>query len=201
MSFRPWPPFRYYVACLLVAAVIVYIEKATHITAGGVGGLAIAVNGFSDLSVGVLSIAIKFILFGVVYWLGGLRTTIWTIVSALLIGAFVTIFELLPLPYTLPVWLAFVLLLTVAYFPTGLLLANGYSTGGFTSIAQVLSQKHHIPIWLTMLVGNGGIVVLMLIAFGHVSGLLTLIATLWQGTSIQLWTKLCKRWFTVKSTK
>jgi len=190
-----WPPIRFYVGCVLVAAVIVFVEKNARITAGGVGGLAIALYGLTGVSVGVLNILIKLVLFAFVYFIGGARTAVWTIVSTLLIGVCIILFEQWHLPYQMPAWLAFLILVTVAYFPTGILLAVGYSTGGFTSIAQIMLRKYRAPIWVTMLVFNVGVILLMAIAFGGVSGGLSLLATLWQGTAIHFWTQVCKRLF------
>jgi len=185
---------RYYFGCVLCGAVIVFVEKASHISSGGIGGLSIAFNHFSHISVGVINIILKLAIFGIVALVGGRRVAMWTVVSTFLMGLSIWVFEFIPFPIIWPQWLAFLVLVTIGQSPTGLLISKGYSTGGFSSIAQVFSQSRRVPIWLTMLLLNGVVVLAMYAAFGRVSGLLTLFATIWQGFSIQLWTKWIRQW-------
>lgn len=189
------PPLRYYIGCVGMAAVMIFVEKAAHLSAGGVGGLAIALNGLLGWSVGLANLGIKLVLFAIVYLISGKRVAFWTLVSSFIIGLSAWLFESVPLPFVWPQWLAFLVLITVSYFPAGLVLSAGYSSGGLTSIAQALKQSRHIPIWLSMLGLNGVVVVAMYVAYGQMSGIFTLLATFWQGGSIQLWTKWVTRWW------
>ena len=187
------PPFRYYLGCILIGAEIVLVENASHIASGGVGGLSIAINAWIPLGVGVLNLLIKVLLFLIVWYATGRRTALWTAISALLVGGSAWAFQWLPLPFHWPLWLAFTVIVTVGYLPTGLVMSRGYSSGGFSAVAQVLVTKRHIPIWVTMSVLNALSIVLMTLAYGNLAGLLTLFATLWQGPSIEFWTRWTQR--------
>ncbi len=192
-TWKPLPPARFFVGSVLYAAMVVYLEKAAHISSGGVSGLSISAAHFLHVGVWLTNVSIKFVLFAAIGLLAGRRTALWTMVSATISALFMSLFEALPLPFVWPTWLAFLLIVTVSYFPIGLLLSRGYSTGGFSGIAQAFQERMRIPLWATMTVLNGVSVAAMYLAFGNVSGILTLVATAWGGFSIHLWTRLVQR--------
>lgn len=187
------PPFRYYVGCILIGAEIVLVENASHIASGGVGGLSIAINAWIPLGVGVLNLLVKFLLFVIVWFTTGRRMALWTAISAILVGGSAWALEWVSLPFHWPLWLAFTVIVTVGYLPTGLVMSRGYSSGGFSALAQVLLSKREIPIWATMTVLNGFSIILMTVAYGSLAGILTLLATLWQGPSIEFWVRWTRR--------
>ncbi len=187
------PPFRYYVGCILIGAEIVLVENASHIASGGVGGLSIGVNAWIPLGVGVLNLLVKAVLFCIVWYATGRHMATWTAVSALLVGGSAWAFEWVRLPFHWPLWLAFAVIVTVGYLPTGLVMSRGYSSGGFSALAQVLRSQHNVPIWITMTALNGVSIILMALAYGNLAGILTLLATLWQGPAIELWTRWVRK--------
>ena len=192
-TWKALPPKRFFVGSILYAAMVVYLEKAAHISSGGVSGLSISAAHFLHIGVWLTNVSIKFILFAAIGLLAGRRTALWTMVSATISALFMMLFETLPLPFVWPTWLAFLLIVTVSYLPIGLLLSKGYSTGGFSGIAQVFLVRRRIPLWATMTVLNGVSVAAMYLAYGKMSGVLTLVATVWGGFSIHLWTRLVQR--------
>ncbi len=191
---RGVPPLRFFVGSVLYAVMVIYIENASRISAGGVSALSISSAHLFDLPVGVMNLAIKFAIFALTAVLAGRRTAVWTMVSAVLSALCMAVFEHYPLPFVWPKWLAFLIIVTVSYLPVGLMLSKGYSTGGFTSIAQVFWQRRGIPLWMTMTALNGIAILAMGLSFGKISGVLTLVATLWGGFSIQLWTRWTTYW-------
>lgn len=188
------PPLRFFIGSVLYAVMVIYIENASHISAGGVSALSISIARLAHLPVGLMNLAIKFAIFALIGVLSGRRTAVWTMVSAVLSALCMAVFEHYPLPFVWPQWLAFLVIVTVAYLPVGLMLSKGYSTGGFTAVAQALWQRRGIPIWVTMTAMNGVAIIAMGVTFGKLSGILTLVATLWGGFSIQLWTRWTSLW-------
>ena len=173
---------------------VIYIENASHISAGGVSALSIGIAYLSHLPVGLMNLAIKLAIFALIAAVSGRRTAAWTMVSAVLSALCMGVFAHYPLPFVWPKWLAFLVIVTVAYLPVGLIMSKGYSTGGFSAIAQAFWQRRGIPLWVTMTLMNGVAILVMGVAFGKLSGILTLIATLWGGFSIQLWTRWTSFW-------
>lgn len=187
---HPLPPIRFYVGIVLYAMMVVYLEKAAHISSGGVSGLSISAAHFLHVGVWLTNAGIKFLIFASIGLFAGRRTALWTMVAAVLSALCMALFEIIPLPFVWPTWLAFVLIVTVSYFPIGLMLSKGYSTGGFTAIAQAVSDRFRIPLWATITALNTFSILAMGVAFGKVSGVLTLVATAWGGFSIHLWTRI-----------
>jgi len=192
-AWKPLPPKRFFIGSVLYAAMVVYLEKAAHISSGGVSGLSISAAHFLHIGVWLTNVSIKFVLFAAIGLLAGRRTALWTVVSATISTLFMILFEALPLPFVWPTWLAFLLIVTVSYCPIGLLLSKGYSTGGFSAIAQAFLESRRIPLWATITAFNIVSVAAMYLAFGKMSGVLTLVATAWGGFSIHLWTRLVQR--------
>jgi uncharacterized membrane-anchored protein YitT (DUF2179 family) len=194
LSLRALPPVRYFVGAMLLAVVVVYLEKASHISSGGVGGLSIALSQVFGISVGIANMLIKGVIFAVVFWGGGMHMGVWTIISTLISGVCMWLLEMMPLPFVWNPWIAFVCIMLFSASPMGLMLSKGYSTGGFSSIAQVLWTTKKVPLWMTILVLNSSSIVSMYISYGALAGMLTLFATLWSGFSTELWTRWFARW-------
>jgi uncharacterized membrane-anchored protein YitT (DUF2179 family) len=183
------PPFRYYLGCILIGAEIVEVEKASHIASGGVGGLSIALFAFSHWPVGFWNLAVKVVLFLLVWFIGGRWVALWTAVSAGLVGGSALALELIPWQPHWATGVAFLVIMTVGYLPTGLVMSRGYSSGGFTALAVTLQDVRRIPVWLTLTVLNASAVTLMAMAYGRWAGVLSLAATAWQAPAIALWTR------------
>lgn len=67
-----------------------------------------------------------------------------------------------------------------------LLVSKGYSTGGYTAIAQVLWQRHLIPLWVTLTSLNTLSITMMFVAGGGISGFFTTIIALSSGAFTEL---------------
>lgn len=189
----PRPPLRFFVGSVGVAAVMIFIEKAARISSGGVNGLSLAVYGLTGVSVGLSNMLLKVVLLGITLGLGRRQYAMWNVVAIVVIGTSALAFEQIPITVVWPHWLAFMILVTVAYFPAGLVLSTGYSTGGFSAVAQAVEASRGIPLWITFVILNTLSVAAMFMVFGNVSGLYSLLATMWQGPAIQLWTRWIKR--------
>jgi uncharacterized membrane-anchored protein YitT (DUF2179 family) len=188
-----WPPWRYFVGNAGVAAVLVWVERAAHISSGGVNGLSLALAPLLGWNLGLVNFLLKILLFLVVLAGGGGWTATWTVVSAALIGLFAALFSRLSLPWHWPSWLAVAILLSIAYLPTGLVLSCGYSTGGYSAVAQLLEHRRRLPLWITLLALNLLSVLAMYLVYGRMSGIYSLIATLGQGPAIHFWTNWARR--------
>ncbi|PWI57138.1 YitT family protein [Sulfoacidibacillus thermotolerans] len=187
------PPVRYFVGCLLIAAFTVFIERNAHISAGGVSGLSIGIADLLHTSVGVANFFIKSMIFGFVLAYGGKATAFWTLLGAVMTSLAMWLFEMIPVDVDWSKWSAFLLILLFSKFPIGLLISKGYSTGGYTAIAQVMHQRHRIPLWITLLSLNSLSILAMYIAQGPTAGILTTILALSAGMSTQLWSTITSK--------
>jgi uncharacterized membrane-anchored protein YitT (DUF2179 family) len=190
---RRWPPARYWVAIVLLAAETRFLEKASHVSSGGLSGVALALDRWTGLPVGILTLLLKLVVLALVWRLGGRRALFWTFVAAvgggLLTYAFEQItFRPLPLAYAVPAILVF------SYFPSSLLISCGYSSGGFSALAQLL-ERWRVPVGVTLSALNGLSLLLMYLAFGRLSGALSLLATLLSGLDSQFWVYTLRRLF------
>ncbi|MCI0182205.1 MAG: YitT family protein [Acidibacillus sp.] len=187
------PPLRYFIGCVLMAAISVFLEKSSHISSGGVSGLSIGIGDILHISTGFVNLIIKATIFCTVFIFSGKKTVIWTAIGAALTGTSMWLFEMLPIDADWPQWLAFCLILLFAKLPMGLLVSKGYSTGGYTAVAQVLLQRAHIPLWLSLLFLNMLSITAMYIAHGSISGALSLIAGIVAGIATELWAMLSSK--------
>lgn len=186
------PPLRYFVGCILMAAISVFLERDAHISSGGVSGLSIGIADVMHISVGLANLSIKLLIFLTVLVFSGKTTALWTCVGAIMTGASMFLFERIPLDLDWPRWFAFIIILLFAKFPIGLLASRGYSTGGFTAVAQVLLLRKRIPLWLSLLLLNLLSVVVMYLAHGPISGLLTGVISVTSGVMVEVWSKVTR---------
>lgn len=184
-----------------MAAVLVWVERAAHISSGGVNGLSLALAPLLGWNLGLTNFLVKVLLFLVVWVGGGGWTAAWTVVSAALIGLFTAVFSRFPLPWHWPSWMAVGILLSIAYLPTGLVLSCGCSTGGYSAIAQLLEHRRRVPLWVTLLALNLLSVLAMYLVYGRMAGIYSLIATLGQGPAIHFWTNWVRRRMVMSAAK
>ncbi len=190
---RTIPPIRYFIGCVLMAAISVFLEKSSHISSGGVSGLSIGIADIMHFSVGLVNLAIKAAIFCAVLLFSEKTTATWTAVGAGITGVSMWLFEMLPIDANWPNWLAFCLILLFAKLPMGLLVSKGYSTGGYTAVAQVLLQRTRIPLWLSLLFLNTLSIFAMYMAHGSMSGALSMIAGLVAGIATEVWANLSRK--------
>lgn len=188
-----WPPVRYFIGCILMAAVSVLIEQDSHISSGGVSGLSIGIADSLHISMGLVSTVIKLAIFGLVFIFAGKTTAFWTVVAAVFTGICMWLFELLPIDFDWPKWTAFGVILLFSKLPIGLLVSRGLSTGGFTAIGQLLQSRVRMPLWSSLLFLNLLSVFAMLAAHGLVSGTLTAVIAVSSGIATETWAFLARR--------
>ena len=154
--------------------------------------MSLALVHWTHLPLGLWSFIVKVGILALVWRVQGGRQLLWTTVSATLGSILIYLAELVPF-HALPLWLAFPLILLFSYMPSGLLLSCGYSSGGFSSIALILERKG-VPTGVTFSGLNALSLLLMFLAYGRVSGLLSLAATLFAGASNWIWLTLFRRY-------
>lgn len=191
------PPFRYWLGLVLLSLETRFLEKASHISAGGMGGIAIALNHWSGLPVGLLTLLLKIAILAILWRVSGGRVLFWTLVAAVLSGLFTWWMETVPFTPP-PVPISFVAILLFGYFPSSLLLSSGHSSGGFSALAQMLA-RYGIPVGISLFTLNGLSLLLMDLAYGHLSGILSLVATLASSLATDLWLYLLRRFLPSRS--
>lgn len=170
-----------------MAAMSVLIEHGSHISSGGVGGLSIGIADSLHISVGITNLCIKVLIFVFILCFDGKVTALWTVIGAVLTGTYMLLFEHIPLDLDWPKWLSFCVILLFAKLPIGLLVSRGYSTGGFTAIAQLLWRRFHLPLWASLFVLNLSAIATMSLAHGLASGALTCVIAMSAGFMVQAW--------------
>lgn len=186
------PPARYWLAVAVQAAEIRFLEKASAVSSGGLTGIGIALAHFLGVPVGAVTLVARGLILFAVWKALGRRVALWSLVAGFASSVLLWAFELLPF-HPLPLFLAFPLILVFSYLPSSLLLSIGYSTGGFSAVAQLL-ERVRIPVGATMFGLNVVSLALMTLAYGRLSGLLSLAATLLAGVESQFWLNLFRRY-------
>jgi uncharacterized membrane-anchored protein YitT (DUF2179 family) len=186
------PPARYWIAILLQAVEIRFLEKASAVSSGGLTGISIGLAHLLGVPVGAVTLVARAAILLVVWRSIGQRAALGSLLAGFASSACLWACELVPF-HPLPMVLAFPLILVLSYLPSSLLLSIGYSFGGFSAVAQVL-ERLRIPVGVTIFGMNGLSLLLMTIAYGRVSGLLSLVATLLGGLGSQLWLNLFRRY-------
>lgn len=198
MASKKIPPLRYFIGCVLLAAVSVFLEKRANISSGGVTGLSIGIADLLHVSMGMVNLTIKSLIFWFVFVFGEKTIAVWTLIGAGITGISMWFFEMISIDFDWSRWIAFGLILVFARLPIGLLVSKGYSTGGYTAIAQVLWHRNHIPLWMTLFCLNTISVMAMFVSHGGVSGFLTTVIALSTGIFTEMWANLSKIWLDKK---
>ena len=96
------PSLRFYIGCLFIAAISVFVEKQVNISSGGVSALSIGIAEWLHTSIGILNLLIKTLIFCFVYWYGGQSVALSTLIGAMITAVSMRIFELIPFALELP---------------------------------------------------------------------------------------------------
>ena len=186
------PPLRFWLSSILLAAELRFLEKASSISSGGASGVSLALYHWTHLPLGFWTFVVKILILLLVWRVQGRRQLYWTVVSATFGSLMIYLAELVPFQ-PLPLPIAFPAILLFSYMPSALLLSCGYSSGGFSSIALIL-EKRGVPTAVTFTSLNAISLILMFLAYGQVSGLLSLVAMLFAGASNWIWLTLFRRY-------
>lgn len=189
---RRIPPFRFWLSSLFLAGELRFLEKASSISSGGAAGVSLALYHWTHLPLGFWTFAVKILILLLVWRVQGGRQLLWTAVSATFGSIMIYLAEMVPF-HPLPLPIAFPMILLFSYMPSALLLSCGYSSGGFSSIALILEKKG-LPTAATFTGLNAISLLLMFLAYGRVSGLLSLLAMLFAGASNWIWLTLFRRY-------
>ena len=138
---------------------------------------------------GIINLLIKILIFCFVYCFGGQAIALSTMIGAMITAISMRFFEVIPFALELPKWIIFIFLLIFSKLPMGLLVSKGYSTGGYTSAAQILWHRHHIPLWASLTSLNAFSITIMFVASGSKAGILTAILSLSSGFFTEWWGK------------
>jgi len=186
------PPLRFWISSACLACEMRFLEMASSVSSGGASGVSLALYHWTGLPLGLWSFVVKMTILVVVWRVLGRRQLLWTLVSATLGSILIYLAELVPFQ-PLPLPLAFALILIFSYMPSALLISAGYSSGGFSSIALILEKKG-IPTAVTFSGMNALSLLLMFLAYGRISGILSLAATLFGGASNWFWLSTFRRY-------
>ncbi len=186
------PPLRFWISSLCLAMELRFLEKASSISSGGASGVSLALYHWTGLPLGLWTFVVKILILVLVWRVQGNRQLLWTVVSATMSSILIYLAELVPF-HPLPLLVAFPMILLFSYLPSALLLSCGYSSGGFSSIALILEKKG-VPTALTFSALNAISLVLMFLAYGKISGALSLAAMLFAGASNWIWLTLFRRY-------
>ncbi len=177
-----------------MSGISVLVEKDSHISSGGVSGLSIGLSDFFHMNLVIVNFSIKTIIFLLVLTFGGQTTAFWTIVGACLTGFSMWAFSLLPIDLDWPKWMAFSFILLFSKFPIGLLVSRGYSTGGFTSLGQLLQAGLKLPLSISLFLLNALTILAMVATHGFMSGFLTAMIALSSGFTTEAWAYATKKY-------
>ena len=186
------PPLRFWISSFCLAGELRFLEKASAISSGGASGVSLALYHWTGLPLGFWTFVVKILILVLVWRVLGRRQLLWTVVSATLGSLLIFLAELVPF-HPLPLYLAFPMILLFSYLPSALLLSCGYSSGCFSSIALIL-EKRGVPTAATFSALNALSLVLMFLAYGKVSGILSLAAMLFAGASNWIWLTLFRKY-------
>jgi uncharacterized membrane-anchored protein YitT (DUF2179 family) len=154
--------------------------------------VSLALYHWTHLPLGFWTFVVKILILLLVWRVQGRRQLLWTVVSATFGSLMIYLAECVPFQ-PLPLPIAFPAILLFSYMPSALLLSCGYSSGGFSSIALIL-EKRGVPTAVTFTSLNAISLILMFLAYGQVSGLLSLVAMLFAGASNWIWLTLFRRY-------
>lgn len=188
-----WPPLRYWVALVLLSVEVVFLEKASSITAGGIAGLSLPIAHWLSVPVALVILAIKCLILLVVLRWGGRNLALWTAVASVFSSALMWLLELVPWQPQWTPWTAMPVLLLTSGSSISLLWNAGYSSGGYAALAQLLRVKQGVPVSATMFTLNLLGLCLMYLAFGVLSGTLSVIMCLLHGPLSGVWLRIWGR--------
>lgn len=176
---------------LLVAIGIYYFLVPNNLAAGGVSGLAMVINQYiPSAPIGLLMLAMNFVLFILAFFLIGREFAIKTVYSSFALSGMVWLLELV-YPISMPILpddLFIQLIFGILIGAVGMAIVfnlNG-STGGTDIIAKILNKFFHIPIGKGVLAADFFITVFAALTFGPKIGMYAILGVILNGLVIDL---------------
>lgn len=161
------------VGVFIAAFGYVLFQIPHNIAAGGIGGIALIVNHYSGLSVGLIYwlLNVPMIILGYFY-LGGWKFVGRTLIASTLFAAFTDILMLI-MPEMLEQWpLTNDMLLTTIYggivggIGGGIIFRSGSTMGGTSVLARIVQTKTGLPLSQIYLIDDGAIIFALGLVFG-----------------------------------
>lgn len=176
------------IGVLLVSINIHFFLAPNHFAAGGLGGLTIVLHHFlPHLSIGPLMVILNIILFGVGFAFLGFQFGLKTIYASFASSFMVWIMDkVTPLatPLSHDKLIQLIIGLLIAALGLVIVFNQNASTGGMDLIGMILNKYFSIDIGKAVLMADGIIVILSIIAFGFESGLYALFGIIFRGVAI-----------------
>ncbi len=167
----------------LVAAGLVLFTIPNDIAPGGVSGLATALAYFTPVSVGIWSLILNVPLVALAWWKLGFRPLIKTIVTTLLLSAFIELFLRILPPYSNNVLLASVLGGVLSGIGMGMVFVRGATTGGTDLISLLLNRVFpNTSVGSLLLIVDATVVVFAVVVFHNIEVALYSIVTIFVTT-------------------
>lgn len=155
-----------------------YFFFPLDIAAGGVSGLALAINQLIDINPSILVFIFNVILFALAFFLIGSSFGAKSIYSTVMMSVFMWIFETFfePRAITDNMVLACIFGSAVLAFGTAITFYQGASTGGTSIIAKIINKYFHLPIGQGLLLADCTVTLLAIYSFGIEKGLFGLLS-------------------------
>ena len=174
---------EYFLATVGVAIVafgLEYFFFPLDIAAGGVSGLALAINQLIDINPSILVFIFNIILFALAFIVIGSFFGAKSIYATVMLSVIMWIFEkfLNPRAITDNLVLACIFGSAVLAFGTAITFYQNASTGGTSIIAKIINKYFHLPIGQGLLLADCTVTLLAIYSFGVEKGLFGLLSAI-----------------------
>ncbi|MBQ6820673.1 MAG: YitT family protein [Clostridium sp.] len=163
-----------------------YFFFPLDIAAGGVSGLALAINQLIDINPSILIFIFNIILFTLAFFLiggsFGTKSIYATIMLSVMMWVFETFFN--PQPITDNLVLACIFGSAVLAFGTAIIFYQDASTGGTSIVAKIINKYFHLPIGQGLLISDCTVTLLAIYSFGVEKGLFGLLSAILIGSLV-----------------
>lgn len=157
-----------------------YFFFPLDIAAGGVSGLALAINQVIDINPSILVFIFNILLFVLAFFLIGSSFGAKSIYATVMMSVIMWIFENFfnPRAITENMVLACIFGSAVLAFGTAITFYQGASTGGTSIVAKIINKYFHLPIGQGLLLADCTVTLLAIYSFGVEKGLFGLLSAI-----------------------
>ncbi len=157
-----------------------YFFFPLDIAAGGVSGLALAINQLIDINPSILIFIFNVILFALAFFLIGSSFGAKSIYATIMLSVMMWIFETFfnPQAITNNYVLACIFGSAVLAFGTAITFYQDASTGGTSIVAKIINKYFHLPIGQGLLLADCTVTLLAIYSFGVEKGLFGLLSAI-----------------------
>ena len=172
---------------ILVAISVEYFFAPNNLAAGGVTGLAIVVNSlFPGLNIGLITLIVNLVLFGVAFFVIGGNFGGKTIFASIGLSVVMWLMEsfLNPIALTNDLVIATVFGTLISAFGMAIVFNNNSSTGGTDILAKILNKFFHINIGTSLLIVDLIITFAAAMVFGLDIGFYSMLSVIILGITV-----------------